>query len=359
MGYLVLETGEYFEGVWQGGTPQAGEVVFNTSHSGYEEMATDPSYFSQIMVMTAPQQGNYGVSDEVWESKNIWIRGFVCLEIQSSDSDQSWKNKLTQNKVPVMTGVDTRSLVLTLRNQGTVWGALVNSKSSTEAKEAARSLIEKAKQQPKDWTQLVCRKAPETLLGAKSNGPRIAVLDFGAKENIIRELVGRAKEIKIFPSATSAAEIMSWNPDGIMLTNGPGDPSDVHSGIETVRGLLGKKFIFGICMGHQVLALALGGKTYKLKYGHRGSNHPIQDQLLNKVYVTSQNHGYNVDQKSLPPTTKMTHINLNDHTVAGIYDQGLKCMSVQFHPESHPGPHDAVELFDFFVKQIREQNKSN
>ncbi|MCB0350523.1 MAG: glutamine-hydrolyzing carbamoyl-phosphate synthase small subunit [Bdellovibrionales bacterium] len=349
----MLESGQSFKGQFRGGLSRAGEVVFNTSHSGYEEMATDPSYFSQILVTTAPQQGNYGIDRSSWESKNIWINGFVCLEIQNSKRDSSWLNLLKENGVPILSGVDTRELVLVLRSQGTTWGAISQFDDLDKAKAEASELIQAAKKQPADWTQLVCSKKIEDRKGLKENGPKVAVLDFGAKENILRELVLRCREIRVFPSGASADEILAWSPDGLLLTNGPGDPADVLSGIRTVRELLGKKYIFGICMGHQVLALAMGAKTYKLKFGHRGSNHPISDKLLGRVYVTSQNHGYNVDQQSLPEDVVVTHINLNDETVAGIKCERLKCMSVQFHPESHPGPHDAVGLFDYFVNQIR------
>ena len=220
-------------------------------------------------------------------------------------------------------------------------------------RKTARELIAAAKKNPKDWTQEVCRKSSEVHFGIKPNGPRVALVDFGTKENILRELLKRTKEVKIFPSWAKANEVLDWRPDGILLSNGPGNPEDVKDGIELVRQLIGHKYIFGICMGHQVLALALGGRTYKLKFGHRGSNHPIRDHLLGKVYVTSQNHGYNVDQQSLPVGAVVSHINLNDGTVAGMHFADKKCMSVQFHPESHPGPHDSVELFDYFVNQMR------
>lgn len=353
MAYLILETGQCYEGQFHGGQPRAGEVVFNTSHSGYEEMATDPSYFSQILVTTAPQQGNYGVNKQFWESRNIWINGFVCLEIQNSPRDSSWRDRLIEHSVPILTGIDTRELVLVLRAQGTTWGAISNKENLTEAKKEVAGLIQKGKQQPSDWTQLVCTKKVEDRQGSVTSGPKVAVLDFGAKENILRELQSRCRELRIFPSSSSAEEILAWRPDGIMLSNGPGDPAAVVDGVATVRKLLGKKFIFGICMGHQVLALALGARTYKLKFGHRGSNHPISDKLMNSVYVTSQNHGYNVDQHSLPDDVLVTHINLNDSTVAGMSCAERKFMSVQFHPESHPGPHEAVGLFDYFVNQIK------
>ncbi|MCB0364815.1 MAG: glutamine-hydrolyzing carbamoyl-phosphate synthase small subunit [Bdellovibrionaceae bacterium] len=351
-GYLVLESGAVFSGTWLGGKPQAGEVVFNTSHSGYEEMATDPSYFSQILVTTAPMQGNYGESDEVWESGNLSIRGFVCLEIQNSDRDMSWKEKLIEKGVPVMEEVDTRRLVIQLREQGTVWGAMVSADSEAEARAQAHPLISQAKEGDPDWVfQMTCKEAYD-LQGEVPGGPRLAVLDFGCKTNILRELRQRCSQLRIFPSRTSGQEIRDWSPDGIMLSNGPGNPSDVQIAVETVRELLGWRFIFGICMGHQILSLALGANTYKLKFGHRGSNHPIRDDLLKTIYVTSQNHGYAVDGETLPEGVRVTHVNLNDNTVSGIQCEAKKCMSVQFHPESHPGPHDAVALFDYFVKQL-------
>jgi carbamoyl-phosphate synthase small subunit len=351
-GYLIIENGPSFEGRWRGGEAQAGEVVFNTSHSGYEEMATDPSYFSQILVTTAPQQGNYSVDRKVWESENIWIRGFVCLEMQSSERDSGWLRRLSDSRVPVLTDIDTRSLVIYLRSQGTKWGAVVAAETEPEARKMALSLIERSRGISPDWTRHVCRRVAEDIVGQNARGPRVAVIDFGAKENILRELKMRVREMRVFPSNTTAEEIKAYKPDGIMLTNGPGDPAEVKEGLKAVKALLGYRFIFGICMGHQVLSLALGAKTYKLRFGHRGSNHPIRDQLLQRVYMTSQNHGYNVDRESLPEGVEVTHINLNDNTVAGIAHSGLKCMSVQFHPESHPGPHDSTGLFDYFIKQM-------
>lgn len=352
-GFLVLESGEIYPGDWYGQRPMAGEVVFNTSHSGYEEMATDPSYYNQILVLTAPQQGNYGEDNAWWESAKIWISGFVCVEMQNSSRDNKWREKLVKNGVPILSDVDTRRLVLRLREKGTPWGALVEADSEEKAKTEARRLIEQKKSEDRDWAFAVSRKTAETRTGKNPGGPKIAILDYGCKENTIRELVARASEVRIFPSRATAEEIKAYNPAGVMLSNGPGDPVDVEVAADTVRELLGWRFIFGICMGHQILGRALGATTYRLKFGHRGSNHPIQDSLLNKIYVTSQNHGYAVDLKTLPKTTQVTHINLNDHTVAGIYDASKKALSVQFHPESHPGPHEAVELFDFFVRQTQ------
>ncbi len=354
-GFLVLESGETFSGLWQGEAriERAGEVVFNTSHSGYEEMATDPSYFGQILVLTSPQQGNYGESDSFWESSRLWIEGFVCVEMQASWRDRAWGQKLIQNGIPVLTDVDTRSLVLNLRERGTMWGALVMANSEAEAKSRASTLIQEKKKLPVDWVHEVSRRDEETIKGENPTGPRIAALDLGCKENSIRELKRRCSEIRLFPSRTKPDRIRAYNPDGIFLSNGPGDPAQVEQAPDTVRDLLGWRFMFGICMGHQIIGRAMGGETYKLKFGHRGSNHPIKDNLINKIYMTSQNHGYAVKQESLPAGVRVTHVNLNDNTVAGIYDPERKVMSVQFHPESHPGPHEASELFDFFVGHTR------
>ncbi|MGE3681635.1 MAG: glutamine-hydrolyzing carbamoyl-phosphate synthase small subunit [Bdellovibrionales bacterium] len=359
-GYLVLESGDVFSGFWhaqerdgRGVEERAGEVVFNTSHSGYEEMATDPSYFSQILVLTAPQQGNYGENDECWESERIWIEGFVCVEMQNSWRDRSWRQKLARAGVPILSDVNTRDLVLKLRDQGTMWGALVRADSPEGALPRARQLIAEKRAVDRDWVYTVSRKKVETITGKNPRGPRIAVLDLGCKTNTLRELSSRCSEVRVFPSRTPASTIKAWNPDGILLSNGPGDPADVQVASDTVRELLGWRFIFGICMGHHILGLALGGQTYKLKFGHRGSNHPIKDKLLNSIYMTSQNHGYAVKLESLPESVRVTHVNLNDNTVAGIYDPERKALSVQFHPESHPGPHDAVGLFDFFIRQTQ------
>lgn len=351
-GYLVLETGEVFQGLWHGGVDRAGEVVFNTSHSGYEEMATDPSYMKQILVLTAPMQGNYGIQDEVWESKRIWIEGFVCVQIQNTSIDQKWKKRLSDNEIPLLSHVDTRSLVLRLRSGGTPWGALISATSEDEAREKATTMIESARKIEKDWVWLASRKEIEKREGQNAKGPRIAVLDFGSKENILRELTRRSKELIIFPSRTSLREILSHQPDGVMLTNGPGDPQDVEVAQDTARELIGKLPVFGICMGHQVLGLALGAKTYKMKFGHRGSNHPIKDDILNEIYMTSQNHGYAVDEQSLPSDVKVTHRNLNDQSVAGFYSADKKVLGIQYHPEACPGPHEARDLFNFFIEKM-------
>ena len=350
--YLVLDTGEVYSGKWHGGEDRAGEVVFNTSHSGYEEIATDPSYYKQIVVMTAPMQGNYGVDKKIWESNRFWIEGFICLEIQDTARDQDWKKRLTENKIPVVSEIDTRQLVLRLRQGGTPWGALVAADTESEAKKKAELLWGQKSQLEKDWVYQASRKEVEVRPGDNMVGPRIAVLDFGSKENILRELQSRCSELKIFNSRSSVQDILAYNPDGIMLTNGPGDPADVQVATGTVKELIGVKPIFGICMGHQILGLALGAKTYKLKFGHRGSNHPIQDSLLNQIYMTSQNHGYAVSAETLPEDVKITQVNLNDGTVAGFYSEKRKCLGIQYHPESCPGPREASALFSFFTERM-------
>lgn len=351
-GYLVLESGEVFPGQWRGGMSRAGEVVFNTSHSGYEEIATDPSYFSQIVVMTAPMQGNYGSDKNVWESSRLWIEGFVCLQMQNSPREKSWHRTLTESQVGCLTDVDTRAIALRLRNQGTPWGALVQAENKEQALAFAKDLIEKKKSEDKDWVFAVSRKQIETRIGNLPQGPAVAVLDFGCKENILRELQKRCRQVVVFPSRATAKQILDSKPDGIMLTNGPGDPQDVKVAVETVQELIGKKPVYGICMGHQILGLALGAKTYRMKFGHRGANHPIEDQLLKKIYITSQNHGYAIDSQTLPREVQITHRNLNDQTVAGIYNEKLNYLGIQYHPESCPGPHDAVGLFDFFTEHM-------
>lgn len=355
-GLLVLESGEVFPGLWQGGAENFGEVVFNTSHFGYEEMATDPSYFSQILVATTSHLGNYGVDSQWWESQNVWIKGFVCLEIQNSARDRKWLDLLVQREVPILSAVHTRELVLRLRSGGVCRGALLKKNEGEKLDHTlarAKELYAKMDQLSSDWTSEVSRKSSEVIEGLKSTGPRVAVLDFGCKRNILRELERRCSEIKVFPSRTDASEILKWDPDGILLSNGPGDPELVEGVIPTIQELIGNKFIFGICMGHQLLARAIGAKTFKLKFGHRGANHPIKDLITNQIYMTSQNHGYAVSRESLPAGVLVSHINLNDQTVSGIFDRERRFLGVQFHPENCPGPKEGEILFDYFVEQLK------
>ncbi len=361
-GYLVLESNEVFQGELSFpeeksekefySFERAGEVVFNTSHFGYEEIATDPSYFSQIVVLTAPQQGNYGISKEVWESRRIWIEGFVALDVQDSVRDHSWRKQLQEHHVPVLSGLDTRFITLRLREKGTPWGAIVVANSKEQALKKAHVLISQKKMNPKDWVFEVSRKETELRRGEIPFGPKLAVLDFGVKENIIKLLCRYSKEVAIFNSRTSYENLQAYMPDALMLTNGPGDPAEVQIIVDVVKRFLGKIPVFGICMGHQILALAIGARTYKLKFGHRGSNHPIDDKLLNQIYVSSQNHGYAVDKESLPKNVQVTQINLNDNTVAGFYSQDRNFLGIQYHPEACPGPHEAMNLFKFFFEKM-------
>ncbi len=350
---IYLEDGNFFEGQHFGPVfERAGEVVFNTAHSGYEEIATDPSYFGQIVVMSAPMQGNYGVRDEFWESRRYWIEGFVCLEMQNSTRDDLWSSRLSDLSVPFLTDVDTRKLVLHLRDNGTLMGAIVTGNDMNELALKARQLIEEKMQLNKCWPGFVVNHQIEYFRGDMPDGPKIALVDFGYKKNILRELLKRSSEVGVFPFNSQPEVLFNWQPKGVLLSNGPGDPSDVTEGVGLVDKILGKLPIFGICMGHQILGLALGGKTYPLKFGHRGVNHPVKDINLDKVYVTSQNHGYALGNEFKTKGVKVTHINLNDNTVSGIEHREKKCFSVQFHPESHPGPRDGNYLFDQFIEWV-------
>lgn len=350
-GYLVLEDGTFFKGTWLGGKPRAGEVIFNTSHNGYEEIVTDPSYYGQIMVMSAPMQGNYGVDRGVWESKNVWVEGFIALEMDTND--EAWTQRLIDNEVPIIHELDTRELVIHLREKGTTLGAMVMASSDDQARELAQTLMAEHRELDKDWAHEVSCKEAWDLKGENPEGPRIAVIDFGCKENILRELRQRSQQLRIFPSRTSAQEVLDWQPDGVMLSNGPGDPADVQNGAETIRDLLGKKPLFGICMGSQLMGRALGAETFRLKFGHHGANHPVQDLRSSTIYITSQNHGYAIRESDLGEDIRITHRNLNDQTVAGIESETHNCFSVQFHPESHPGPREATELFDEFMQRVQ------
>ena len=273
--------------------------------------------------------------------------------MQNSLRDQKWMKSLTQSKVPVLTAVDTRKLVLRLRKKGVIWGAVV----PLSQQDQVESLIKKEQAKTKDWTRFVSVSEPKEFKGKKRKGLKIALIDFGFKRNILDELLKRSSSVCVFPSNSSVKLIKAYRPSAIVLSNGPGDPKDVIEGTKLVKQLIGYKAIFGICMGHQILAQALGGETYKLKFGHRGSNHPIKDSLLNRIYISAQNHGYAVNPETLPKEVQISHINLNDQTVAGIFSKKHKCLSVQFHPENKPGPKEAEALFDYFVKNLAQKGK--
>lgn len=351
-GYLVLESGEVYKGILHGKFERAGEVVFNTSHSGFEEIATDPSYYSQIVVMTAPMMGNYGSQSKVWESNKIYIEGFICLQLQDTEREHSWKSQLAQNQVPILTEVDTRRLTLRLRDKGTPWGAIVSAMDEQDAIAKAKSLIIQKKQIENDWVHSVSRTSIDSYVGKNKSGPKVALYDFGTKTNIVRILQNLCQEVIVVPARTSAEELLKYSPQAVFLSNGPGDPAAAEVSISEVKKLIGKIPLMGVCMGHQILSLALGAETYKLAFGHRGSNHPIRDELLNKVYVSSQNHGYAVKKESLPSNVRVTHTNLNDQSVAGILSTEKKLLGIQYHPEACPGPHDSQELFKYFLKEV-------
>ncbi len=352
--YLALEDGTIFTGKAFGATGEEwGEVVFNTGMTGYQEVLTDPSYCGQIVVMTYPLIGNYGINKDDFEAKNSFVRGFVVKE--ECDRPSNWRvsNKinefLAREGVIGISGIDTRALTKLIRNHGTMRGII-----STEVLEP-RDLVEKAKQCPQiSGQELVPTVATKEIFTVSGSGQRVVLLDFGAKANIVRCLNQRGCEVVVVPPTTSVEEIKALRPEGIMLSNGPGDPTNVPYAIKTVRELIGQYPIFGICLGHQILGLAVGGQTYKLKFGHRGANHPVKDLQSGRVYITSQNHGFTVDRNSLPADIEVSHINLNDNTVEGLHHKTLPVFSVQYHPEAAPGPMDSEYLFDRFLENMKQ-----
>lgn len=352
LGFLVLEDGFYIEGRFPFTKEAVGEVVFNTSPSGYEEIVTDPSYYNQIIVFTSPMIGNYGINKQQWESHCYQAKAIVCLELQNSKRDSQFLEELKLQGLATLTQVDTRPLTLHLRNTGTIWGALVEAKNEKEAKAKAQDLIKKNKDTQSDWVYQVSRKNIEVLNGQANNKLRVGILDFGVKQNTVREVQMRSQSVVVFPSRTEAAVIEAHNVDALVLSNGPGDPQNVEHSVEVIQKFIGKKPMLGICMGHQLLSRAYGAQTYKLKFGHRGANHPIEDKVLNTIYVASHNHGYAVDEKTLPPQCQVTMKNLNDGTVAGFTVPSQKILSVQYHPESCPGPLEGRQLFDYFFKEM-------
>ena len=342
---LILENGMIFEGNAFGYLEEAvGEVVFNTGMTGYQEVLTDPSYFGQIVTMTYPLIGNYGLNLEDGESKAPKVKGFIVREACDYPNNFRCEIKLSDylknNKIMALEKIDTRALTKVLRNSGTMKGIITLeelSDKNIKKKLDGFSNVDAVKQ--------VTTEAIYTIEGT---GKHIAVMDFGIKSNILRSFKQRDCKITVFPASTSYEEVLAVNPDLIFLSNGPGDPEDLRDIIENIKALIGKKPIVGICLGHQLLALALGGKTAKLKFGHRGCNHPVKDLEENKVYITSQNHGYFV--KQLPENTVSTHISMNDGTVEGMRHNTLPIYSVQFHPEASPGPRDINYIFDKFLE---------
>jgi len=362
---LVLEDGKIFKGESFGASGERyGEVVFNTSITGYQEILTDPSYKGQIVMMTYPLIGNYGVNTEDVESAKPFLEGFVvkeCSKIASNwRSSQPLGEYLKENKILGIENIDTRELTLHIRQAGAMKAVL----STVDFDE--KSLVKKAKNSPglvgvdlvKEVT--VGRKyiwQPETKVQKPQF--KVVVLDCGVKYNILRELVKNKCQVIVLPAQASAEEILKLKPDGLLLSNGPGDPAAVNYVIETTKKLIGKVPLFGICLGHQILGLALGGKTYKLKFGHHGANHPVKDLKTGKVSITVQNHGFCVDIDSLnKKEIEITHINLNDQTLEGMRHRRLPIFSVQFHPEASAGPHDAEYLFKDFIALMKKHAKT-
>ena len=350
---LLLADGRIFEGKsfgYQGET--TGEVCFNTGMTGYQEILTAPSYCKQIVTMTSPHIGNYGINEEDIESENIQVAGFVIKEETMTPSNwrstQSLGEYLKKNKIVGIKEIDTRSLTRHIRDKGAMNGIISSNDLNIQ------SLEKKLKKSP-DMNGLDLAKDVTTQKKYKWPGKgqyKVAVIDFGIKKNILRLLSNAGCELTVFPASIKAEDILSFEPDGVFLSNGPGDPLAVTYGIETVKKLLGKVPLFGICLGHQILALALGASTFKLKFGHRGINHPVRNNEKNTVEITSQNHGFAVDLDSLPTNVISTHINLNDNTSGGIRCTDIPAFSVQYHPESSPGPHDSRYLFNQFIEMM-------
>lgn len=387
---LALEDGRIFRGESFGATgTTTGEICFNTSMTGYQEVLTDPSYRGQIVAMTYPLIGNYGINTLDVESESAQVRGFVIEElspvVSNWRSQQTLHDYLKENGIPGIQGIDTRALTRHLRTRGAM-RACITTENLTDAEvikraaEASYEGIDFVKEvTPKtsyDWDAdgsqsrkwVVARSADDKsesdAVGNRFQATpqslrKIVAYDFGMKKNILRSLRGSGFDVHVVPSTTSPEEVLAMKPDGVFLSNGPGDPAALEYAHEAVRGLVGKTPLFGICLGHQILALALGGKTFKLKFGHRGANQPVKDLRDGKVAITSQNHGYAVEADSLPADVEVTHINLNDGTVAGLRHRDKAAFSVQYHPEASPGPHDAAYFFAEFAKEVDAAKKKS
>jgi carbamoyl-phosphate synthase small subunit len=368
---LALEDGTVFKGRSFGAPAErSGEVVFNTALTGYQEIFTDPSYSGQIVILTNPQIGNYGTSIDDNEAGKPWIEGLVVREFSSLTSnwrsdDDAW-HFLAKNQIPVVSELDTRALVRHLRTKGVMRGVLSATESSGDA------LVRKAREIPSmtgldlasrvttaaryEWTQTVDACSPSEVVSAPAPQKyHVVAYDHGIKRNILRRLAHTGCRVTVVPSLTSAEDVLSLQPDGVFLSNGPGDPEPLETQVANIRKLMGRTPVFGICLGHQLMGLACGGKTYKLKFGHRGANHPVLNQLTQKVEITSHNHGFAVDPDSLKYSdVALTHVNLNDQTLEGFRHRNYPAFCVQYHPEAAPGPHDSLYLFDDFVKLMND-----
>ncbi len=360
---LVLESGDSFEGIMFGHEDDAeGEVVFNTAYTGYQEILTDPSYAGQIIVMAYPLIGNYGTNAQDAESHKVWASGFVVKELSATMSnfaaEYSLDEFLKANKVPGIAGVDTRRLVRLLRDRGAQRGLITSADDSHEHLVArARSLPEMV---GRDLASSVSTAQPYEFAHPEQVHYRVVAFDYGIKRNILNLLKLSGCKVTVVPAQTSAEDVLAMRPDGIFLSNGPGDPEPLSYATETIKKLANPKFtkreipIFGICLGHQLLALAFGAETYKLKFGHHGSNHPVKNLITERVEITAQNHGFAVKLKSMPKQLELTHLNLYDHTVEGFRHKKLPILSVQYHPEASPGPHDSHYLFTEFTNLMEQ-----
>ena len=356
-GVLLLEDGSVFHGHLASPGRRCGEVVFNTAMTGYQEVLTDPSYRGQIVVMTQPHIGNYGVYPEAEESDRPWVEGFVAREftkVPSGRGDGSLIDYLRRHDLPALEGIDTRAVVRRLRVDGAMRGVIAPATVALEdlrrevdafPRMAGRALVD----------EVTCAR-PYEVAPAGAERFRVAVYDYGVKRNIVRSLVALGARVHVLPARTPAATCLDLGVDGVVLSNGPGDPEPLHEIQGVVRDLIEAELpVFGICLGHQLLGLAVGGRTYKLKFGHHGGNQPVRDVATGAVSITSQNHGFAIDPESLPGDCRVTTINLNDGTVEGLRSLGRPVFSVQYHPEAAPGPHDASRLFVDFVDALRER----
>ena len=354
---LLLANGKIFKGFSFGKRGYAvGEICFNTGMTGYQEILTDPSYSGQLITMTYPHIGNYGINLEDVESNKIQASGLIIRDgdVLASNyrSNDSLENYLKKNNIIAIQGIDTRALVRVLTKEGAMNGII--SSNNMEVKKMQLLLEQHPLMEGKDLAKIVTCKKPYYINKDKYH-QTVVVIDYGIKNNILHLLAAQKLELIILPANSTIDQIIKYNPNGIVLSNGPGDPAAVTYAIETVKKLLEFKIpIFGICLGHQILALALGAKTFKLKFGHRGCNHPVKNNKLGNVEITSQNHGFAVDSSTIPQNVKITHYSLNDHTIEGIACTDKPAFSVQYHPEASPGPHDSRYLFKDFMKLIEK-----
>lgn len=349
--FLALEDGTVLEGSSFGAIGEViGEFVFNTGMTGYQEVLTDPSYCGQIVTMTYPLIGNYGVNMDDIESARPQVKGFVVREMCKTPSNwrslETLSEYLARNNIIGIEGIDTRALTRILRDRGTMKGIL-----STEPGFQLENRIDAIREYRID--NPVLQVTVDSRKHFEGKGPRVALMDYGIKRNIVRSLINRGCDVYLFPASATSDEVLAVDPDGIMLSNGPGDPKDCKDQIRTIRELLGRRPLFGICLGHQLTALAMGGDTEKLKYGHRGCNHPVKDLERDLTYITSQNHGYTIIEESLDKNRMVvSHRNMNDGTVEGVRYTDVPAFTVQFHPEASPGPADTAYLFDRFLDMM-------